>query len=161
MGGVATVAGRGRKPKPTARKRAAGNPGKRALNNEEPDFGLVTNVDAPEWITGPAHDMWSRVVPLLLGQQVLQMTDLHNVEAFCVAYGTWREAAENVKKHGTVVAGATGGPVKNPALTALNEAARQMVTFGSLLGLDPASRQRLMGGGKKKADNPFGALING
>lgn len=161
MGGLATVAGRGRKPKPTARKRAAGNPGKRALNNDEPDFGLVTNVDAPEWITGPAHDMWTRVVPLLLQQQVLQMTDLHNVEAFCVAYGTWRAAALDVKTNGTVVAGATGGPVKNPALTALNEAARQMVTFGSLLGLDPASRQRLVGGGKKKTENPFGKLING
>ncbi|MCW0136121.1 P27 family phage terminase small subunit [Escherichia coli] len=36
------------------------------------------------------------------------------------------------------------GQRKTPALTAANEAARQMVTFGSLLGLDPASRQRLI-----------------
>lgn len=161
MGGVATVAGRGRKPKPTARKRAAGNPGKRALNDNEPDFGLVTDVSPPEWITGPASDMWQRVVPLLLKQQVLQMTDLHNVEVFCAAYGVWRAAKDNVAKNGIVVEGASGGPVKNPALTAMNEAARQMVTFGSMLGLDPASRQRLVGGGKNKGDNPFGALLNG
>lgn len=161
MGGIATVPGRGRKAKPTARKRAAGNPGKRALNNEEPDFGLVTNVETPEWITGAGRDMWERVVPLLLQQKVLQITDLHNVEVFCTAYGTWRAAAADVAKNGPVVPGATGGPIKNPALTALNEAAKQMVTFGSMLGLDPASRQRLVGGGNKKSDNPWGKLIHG
>jgi P27 family predicted phage terminase small subunit len=156
------VAGRsGRKPKPTQRKIAAGNPGKRALNKEEPDFGAVTNVDSPEWITGYARDMWERVVPLLCKQQVLQMTDLHNVEVFCGAYGNWRMASEEVAKHGIVVSGAQGGPVKNPALTAVNEAARQMATYGALLGLDPSSRARLVGGGKKKPDNEFAALLNG
>lgn len=161
MGGVATVPGRGRKPKPTARKKAAGNPGRRALNENEPDFGLVTDIDPPEWISGAARDMWERVAPPLLKQKVLQVTDLHNLEAFCMAYGNWRAAAANVTANGTVVAGATGGPIKNPALTALNEASKQMVTFGSMLGLDPASRQRLTGAGAKKPNNPFGKLING
>jgi P27 family predicted phage terminase small subunit len=161
MGGIATVAGRGRKPKPTARKKAAGNPGKRALNNDEPDFGLVTNIDAPEWITEEARDMWQRVAPLLLKQKVLQATDLHNVEVFCTAYGNWRAAKNHVAKFGLVLEGASGGPVKNPALTVINEAAKQMVTFGSMLGLDPASRQRLTGAGNDKPDNPFGDLLNG
>ncbi|SFM63881.1 phage terminase small subunit P27 family [Rugamonas rubra] len=161
MGGIATIAGRGRKPKPTARKKAAGNPGKRAINNDEPDFGLVTNIDPPEWIVGEARDMWMRVAPPLLMQKVLQVTDLHNVEAFCMAYGNWRASAAHIAENGIVVEGATGGPIKNPALTALAEAAKQMVTFGAMLGLDPASRQRLVGGGNKKKDNPFGKLING
>jgi len=161
MGGIATVPGRGRKAKPTATKRAAGNPGKRALNKNEPDFGLVTNVDPPEWITGAGREMWERVVPLLLQQKVLQITDLHNVEVFCTAYGTWRASAEDVAKNGPVVMGAMGGPIKNPALTALNEAAKQMASFGAMLGLDPASRQRLSGGGNKKPDNPWGKLIHG
>ena len=156
------IAGRsGRKPKPTQRKIAAGNPGKRALNKEEPDFGGVTNVDPPEWIIGHARDMWERVVPLLCTQKVLQMTDLHNVEIFCNAYGNWRSAQEDVARNGIVVAGSQGGPVKNPALTAINEAARQMATFGAMLGLDPSSRVRLTGGGNKKPENPFGALLNG
>jgi P27 family predicted phage terminase small subunit len=161
MGGIATVAGRGRKPKPTARKKAAGNPGKRALNKAEPDFGLVTNIDPPAWITEAARDMWGRVAPLLLRQKVLQVTDLHNVEAFCTAYGNWRAAKEHVAKHGLVLEGASGGPVKNPALTVQNEAAKQMVTFGSMLGLDPASRQRLTGAGGGKPENPFGELLDG
>jgi P27 family predicted phage terminase small subunit len=156
------VAGRsGRKPKPTQRKIAAGNPGKRALNKAEPDFGGVTNIAPPEWIIGHARDMWERVVPLLCKQKVLQMTDLHNVEVFCNAYANFRAASEDVARNGLVVAGAQGGPVKNPAATVFNEASRQMATFGALLGLDPSSRSRLMGGGGKKPDNPFAGLLNG
>lgn len=47
---MAGTAGRsGRRPKPTARKELAGNPGKRALNKEEPVFTPIKGVAAPEW----------------------------------------------------------------------------------------------------------------
>ncbi|MDH0745282.1 phage terminase small subunit P27 family [Pseudomonas sp. GD03842] len=160
MGGTATVAGRGRKPKPTAKKALAGNPGKRALNTSEPNFSTVQNVDPPEWLSERAATMWKMIVPELLREKVVALTDLHNVEAFCVAYDNWRMAQESVAKHGIVVAGATGGPVKNPALTAANETMRQMVTFGSMLGLDPASRTRLIGGNKEKETNEFAKLLS-
>ena len=159
MGGTATVAGRGRKPKPTAKKLLAGNPGKRALNKAEPEFSKITNVDPPEWLSDRACQMWRMVVPELLRENVVAITDLHNVEAFCVAYDNWRLAQESVQKHGIVVAGAQGGPIKNPALTAANETMRQIVTFGSMLGLDPASRTRLIGGNKEKETNEFAQLL--
>ncbi|BBP99098.1 terminase [Burkholderia sp. SFA1] len=157
---MAGVPGRsGRRAKPTAKKELAGNPGKRALNKDEPDFGLVENIDAPEWIVAEARDMWERVVPLLCSQKILQMTDLHIVELFCSAYGNWRVAQADLVRNGPVVSGAQGGPTKNPAATVAKESASQIATFGAMLGLDPSSRQRLMGGGKKKTDNPFGALL--
>jgi P27 family predicted phage terminase small subunit len=154
------VAGRsGRKAKPTAKKELAGNPGKRQLNKQEPDFGLVTNVDPPEYLGPDAAEMWSRVAPLLCQQNVLQFTDLHNLEVFCSAYGNWREAQAELTKNGPVVSGAQGGPVKNPAATVVKEAAGQMATFGAMLGLDPSSRQRLMAPKKKGQGNPFAALL--
>ena len=159
MGGTATVAGRGRKPKPTAKKLLAGNPGKRALNKAEPEFSKITNVDPPEWLSDRAAQMWRMVVPELLRENVVAITDLHNVEAFCVAYDNWRMAQESVTQHGIVVTGAQGGPIKNPALTAANETMRQIVTFGSMLGLDPASRTRLIGGNKEKETNEFAQLL--
>lgn len=158
---MAGVAGRsGRRPKPTAQKALAGNPGKRALNKNEPDFGLVTDIDPPDWLGEHATRVWQMVVPQLLRAKVLALTDLHNVEAFCTAYDNWRLAQESIREHGIVVAGASGGPVKNPALTAANEAMRQMVTFGSMLGLDPASRARIIGGNKQKSTNEFAALLS-
>ena len=159
MGGTATVAGRGRKPKPTAKKALAGNPGKRALNKAEPAFSKITNVDPPEWLSDRASQMWKMIVPELLRENVVAITDLHNVEAFCVAYDNWRMAQESVQAHGIAVTGATGGPMKNPALTAANETMRQMVTFGAMLGLDPANRTRLIGGNKEKETNEFEELL--
>lgn len=47
---MAGTAGRsGRRPKPTARKELAGNPGKRALNKEEPVFTPINGVSPPDW----------------------------------------------------------------------------------------------------------------
>jgi P27 family predicted phage terminase small subunit len=160
MGGTATVAGRGRKPKPTAKKKLAGNPGKRALNNAEPEFSKITDIDPPDWMSDRAATMWKMILPELLRENVIALTDLHNVEAFCAAYDNWRMAQESIQAHGTVVTGATGGPMKNPALAAANETMRQMVTFGSLLGLDPSSRTRLIGGNKEKATNEFAQLLS-
>lgn len=158
---VIIASGRGRKPKPTAQKKLAGNPGKRALNTAEPKFSDAVNIDAPSWFGQRAVTMWETLVPELLREKVLCITDMHNVEAFCVAYDKWRQAEESVQNLGIIVEGAMGGPMKNPALTAANEAMRQMTTFGSLLGLDPSSRSRIIGGGKGQTDNPFASLLSG
>jgi P27 family predicted phage terminase small subunit len=158
---MAGVKGRsGRTPKPTAQKALAGNPGKRALNLAEPQFSKFTDIDPPEWLSDRAATMWKMVVPELLRENVVAITDLHNVEAFCTAYDKWRMAEESVQQFGIVVQSSQGSPMKNPALTAANESMRQMVTFGSMLGLDPASRTRLIGGNKGTQTNEFAKLLS-
>lgn len=159
MKGAKRAPGGGRKRKPTAVKALAGNPGKRALNKAEPDFGRLADVDCPIWLEGEAAAMWKTVVPHLCAQGVLAPTDLHNVEAFCSAYGRWRQAEAEVKAVGLTVTSAMGSPMKNPAVTVINEALRQLAMFGALLGLDPSSRSRLMGGKKIGDANPFAALL--
>lgn len=160
MGGIATVAGRGRKPKPTKLKELNGNAGKRGLNKNEPKFKQVTNIEPPEWLEPLAVEMWQRVVPELLANDLLTFGDMHNVEAFCMAYAMWREAQEHIKLHGVVLTNPESGAVlKNPAVTVVNETARQLVQFGSLLGLDPSSRSRLTGSAQKETiANPFADL---
>lgn len=155
MTGKAVVAGRGRKPKPTARKVAAGNPGKRKLNDREPTFTEIQSVDAPEWLSPDATTMWGLVTTELIREGVLNVTDLHNVEAFCSSYSNWRKAQQEIDRLGITVVSPTGTLQKNPAVTVANECLRQIVTFGSLLGLDPSSRSRLMGAAKKPVGNQF------
>lgn len=158
MGGVAMVPGRGRKLKPTKQKQLAGNPGKRALNNNEPEFTKLTKVDAPAWMPELAIGMWETIVPDLLANDVLTVPDLHNVESFCMAYCRWREAEQDITDNGITIH-TEKTVIKNPAVTVVNEAKRQMVQFGSLLGLDPSSRQRLMGPkGEQGSGNPFADL---
>jgi P27 family predicted phage terminase small subunit len=159
MTGKSTVPGRGRKPKPTAKKALAGNPGKRALNKDEPSFTPVKRAEPPEWFDDVSRQMWETVMKELCSSGVLCVTDLHNVVLFCSAFRNWHAAQQEVMEHGITVP-SDSGPKKNPALTAANEAMRQIVTFGSLLGLDPSSRQRLIGPSSKKSDNPFLKMIN-
>lgn len=162
MSGIASVPGRGRKAKPQEVKKTNGNPGKRPLNKNAPEFTQVVNIDVPDYMAELeyASVIWQSIVPELLKNKILCITDMHNVEAFCLAYQNWRDAQKEVAKNGVVVAGSQGGPVKNPALTAMNEASRQMATFGSLLGLDPSSRARLIGGGKKDKGNSFSGVLD-
>lgn len=159
MGGIATVGGRGRKPKPTKLRELNGNAGKRPLNTNEPKFSEIVNIEPPKWLPDLAVEMWHRVVPELLANKILTLVDIHNVEAFCLAYARWREAESHVNDNGVVMNTPMGGMVKNPALTVVNEAKKQMIQFGSLLGLDPSSRSRLTGSvGKETVANPFADL---
>lgn len=160
---MAAVSGRsGRRPKPTAKKELAGNPGKRALNKSEPDFGLVMTVNCPDWMGEFGRELWETVCPLLCRERVLEATDVQNLEIYCNAYDLFRCAQVEIKAHGLTVPGATGGVVKNPAATVLKESVGTMASYGGMLGLDPSSRQRLTGGGKKNdGGNPFAGLLNG
>lgn len=164
---MAGTAGRsGRRPKPTARKELAGNPGKRALNKEEPVFTPIKGVALPDWFSEDdglpmAAVMWELTTKELCGQGLLCVTDLAVLERWCVAYEFWRRAVKNIAREGLTITGAMGGKIKNPELTAKKEQESEMSSTGSMLGLDPSSRQRLIGlAGQKKISNPFLKMIN-
>lgn len=75
-----------------------------------------------------------------------------------MAYCRWREAEQDITRVGITIE-TEKTVIKNPSVTVVNEAKRQMVQFGSLLGLDPSSRQRLMGPKKNEGGgNPFADL---
>ncbi|MBF8694913.1 phage terminase small subunit P27 family [Pseudomonas fulva] len=154
---------RGRPPKPVELKLLQGNAGKRKLPNQgDAPEALVTVPQPPDYFGGEAREVWARAAPWLVEVKVLTDTDLHNLEAFCMAYQRWREAQEDVTRNGIIVR-AGKKKVKNPACTVINETSRQMVTFGAALGLDPSSRARVTGGagGKPNEDDPFEGLLRG
>ncbi|CDG20578.1 Sb1 [Xenorhabdus poinarii G6] len=163
---MAGTAGKsGRRPKPTARKELAGNPGKRKLNRDEPSFTPLTGVSPPDWFVDSGMSlavvMWELTSNELCSQGLLCVTDLAVLERWCVAYQFWRQLVIDIKRDGTRLTGATGGPVKNPDLTAKKEQESEMDRTGAMLGLDPSSRQRLIGAaGQAKTDNPFMRMIS-
>lgn len=159
MGGKSTLPGRGRKPKPAEQKRLAGNPGHREINDAAPSCEPIHNVEPPEWMGDLARGIWLTITPHLCEQKVLTVTDIHNLEAFCTAYSRWRIAEKEIVQRGITTMDINGNWKKNPACTVANEAMRQLAMFGSLLGLDPASRQRLIAPSQVKG-NPFLDLLN-
>ena len=153
---------RGRKPKPSHLKAVQGNPGKRAVNQDEPQAESLTQTpEPPEWLSDLGQAAWLKLAPWLVGSKILTASDLHNLEAFCAAYSRWRLSEIDIAKNGLTVETPMGGIAKNPACTVANESLKQMSVFGSALGLDPSSRARLAVPGAKDAANPFAELLKG
>ncbi len=132
----------GRKPKPTALKELAGNPGKRPLNRYEPQ-PRVKLPPCPAHLTKSARAEWRRMGKELLALGVLTTVDRAALAAYCVAYARWAEAEKQVEKLGTIVKTANGNLIQNPYLAVANRAMEQMTRLASEFGMTPSSRSRV------------------
>ena len=115
---MAGTAGRsGRRPKPTARKALAGNPGKRALNKDEPVFTPIKGVEPPEWFAEEnlplATIMWQLTTKELCGQGLLCVTDLAVLERWYPRW-CWRRPGLITRRVTRTLSGVM--PLRIPAL---------------------------------------------
>lgn len=133
---------RGRRPKPTALKRAAGNPGKRKLNDAEPEppEGLP---EAPPHLSAHAAEEWDRVAGTLHEMGVLTVVDRAGLAAYCQAYGRWVEAEEKLKETPALVKTPSGYVQQSPWLTVANKQLELMGRYMTEFGMTPASRSRV------------------
>lgn len=148
--------GAGRKPKPTAIKKMLGNPGKRALNENEPQ-PIPGIPKCPMWLTGIARQEWDEIAPQLDAMGVLYMTDGKALSAYCVCYARWRQAERIVEKLGLQVEEQVlarikpGGDLvvvgtrlkRNPATIIAREMMQQMRAFLGEFGMTPSARTRI------------------
>ena len=75
----------GRKPKPTALRLLAGNPGKRPVNAQEPDTGAA-DLTPPAELTVAARKHWRRLAPMLALSGVLKQSDRDVLALYCEGY---------------------------------------------------------------------------
>lgn len=145
----------GRKPKPSALKALA------SASVSDPKlnaFDLIQSARAPQWLSDDGKKMWRTVVPTLCENKVLAVTDLHNVEVFCMAYSHWREAERDIAERGISLTDVNGRIYKNPACTVVHESLRQLSSFGASLGLEPAARERLFKSSDDDKHDPWDDL---
>lgn len=133
---------RGRKPVPTLMKLIAGNPGKRALNKDEPKPMATAPVCPPE-LSPAAQQEWKRLVGELAGLNMLTNLDRVALATYCEAYAIWIEAISAVRKYGAMVKSPSGYPIQSPYLAIANKQAEIMMRVASEFGLTPASRSRI------------------
>ena len=155
--------GAGRKPKPTATKIAEGNPGGRALNLNEPKYEALDYMDAPQVIqfSRYAVEKWNYLIKQLILNEVLTKADLHNLEQMCYWLGIWHKAAKDIKEQGITIPGQRGGWVQNPSVGAAAKASSLVNQYSSVLGLDPTSRQRVMGPKAESKDDKYTSILAG
>lgn len=165
---------KGRKPTPTHLKVLRGNPGKRAINRNEPRPDSKAP-GMPTWFSNEARAEWRRVVPELERLGLSAKVDRAALAAYCESWATFVAAEQLIHKHGLVIMriseiNATdidGNPIeihvtpaKNPAVIIARDAAAAVRGFCAEFGLTPSARTRLQMPEPEDADDGFGALLS-
>ena len=140
----------GPNPKPTALKRIQGNPGKRKLNEYEPNY--VGTPGCPAWLNEAAKTEWNRIVTDLEALNMLRSVDSSALAAYCQSYSRWSAAEQIIDKEGQTVkepivsnAGKVVGHKirRHPAVGIAKDALASMLRASALFGFDPSSRSRI------------------
>lgn len=112
----------------------------------------------PDYLGRVAKACWRKIVPYLESTSRVERIDASLVEQYCTEYELYRVAYQDVGKHGIqraiyrTLQDNTGAKIgkdfvgyrKNPAVTTMNDALKQLKSIGSQLGLSPKARQELM-----------------
>lgn len=112
----------------------------------------------PKYLGVLAKECWRKIVPFLESTQRVQRIDAGLVEQYCSQYEIYRMAYEDVLANGiqtkifTSVQNSAGEVIgkdftgfrKNPAVSVMNDANKQLNSVGIQLGLTPKGRQGLM-----------------
>ncbi len=149
---------RGRKPKPTARQIAEGDPRKRGKRKLDEALDLEPKAarglpDCPRHLKGRARAAWNFWREELEAMKLDSRPDAMMLQAACIAYADAMEAHLQIERLGAVVEEPiqlkeTGEIVgfklkKNPWVEVKNRALMLMGRFCTEFGLSPVSRTRL------------------
>jgi P27 family predicted phage terminase small subunit len=156
----------GRKPKPTALKELQGNPGKRALNKNEPTFEKYEldargTIKPPTYLDSLAKREWKRIAPILHKVGLLTKADEAALAAYCANFSRWVQAEKKVREHGMTYESDKGNVIQRPEVGIANTAMKLMVTFCKEFGLTPSSRTALSMEQAEKRESPFASFIKG
>ena len=135
--------GSGRKPHATADKKLHGNPGKRKLNDNEPQGKLLEKMPPPPAYLGKhAVDAWNRNGPVLIEMMLLTDADIELFATFCQAIHVMIVSSEDINENGMTIIGARGR-TRNPAIASFTGAVNAIRALSSEFGMTPSSRSRL------------------
>jgi P27 family predicted phage terminase small subunit len=149
---------RGPKPKPTKLKILNGNPGRRPLNDREPQPGGMPV--CPEWLDTYAKTVWRRLAPKL-AKMGLSFVDREAFACYCQSCSDLKTARAMLAKEGITVETKLGAVMEHPAVRTANKAMMQIRAFGSEFGLTPSSRSRLSIDAEQSSDDPMEAILRG
>ncbi len=146
----------GRKPTPTTMKVMRGNPGKRALNDEEPIPENDLGAEPPDHFNEKQGRVWREVIAEAPAG-MLKTLDKALLEAYCINVVLLEEMNNKIQTAGTIARGALGNPVVSPYVRIMSTATQMVIKCASELGFTPSSRSRIRVP-KKGDENPFGAF---
>lgn len=133
---------KGRKRKPTRIRKLQGNPSKRKLNTDEPEYDVAVP-DAPPNLTAEALVEWTRITKLLSDQKVISKADMAIVGLYCQAYSLWDRYSQQLQDEDHLLVTPKGYKYANPLIGMMNTQAERVAKYAAELGITPASRSRV------------------
>lgn len=146
-------------PKPTALKRLAGNPGKRALNHSEPQPERVIPA-MPRGLPRRARQFWKEHADKLDALGLLTELDGPAFAMMAIHYDMAQQALQIIKRDGLQAVDENGATRKHPLLQVLRENSAAFLRYAVQFGLTPSARSRLNIGAPTEEDD-YEAFLNG
>jgi P27 family predicted phage terminase small subunit len=156
-------------PTPNHLKLLRGNPGKRPIKSQ-PEVDISPEIPAPpEFLTPAAKDEWWRLASELHRLRLLTQLDVGVFAVYCQSYSNWVEAERELAKAaaadpetgGLLVEGSHHQVIANPLLRVARNAADNMMTCGTQLGLTPLARSRISIPHPPSGSGKFTGLLGG
>ena len=136
--------------------RAPGGGRKSSTNLASVGDSSLSSVRPPkDLINEKAKEMWKSQSAIMIEKGTLSREDLPVLLAYCNSFAHLLIIEEKIVGSSEVIGTGyftetpTGGLKKHPALNVRNDMIAQVRSLGSLLGLDPMSRLRMLGSGKE------------
>ena len=134
---------RGPAPTPTNLRVLRGNPGKRALNQNEPKPD-ADRPACPRWLAPEAKAEWRRVLPQLEATGILTIVDRASLATYCQAWARYVEAERMLSQYGAVLKAEHSDYVQvSPYQTISRQSSQIVKAFATEFGLTPGSRSRI------------------
>ncbi len=144
----------GRPPKPTALKLLEGNPGKRAINHDEPKLPSAESTP-PKGLAGRARAVWKELASDMTTAGILKNGDGHTLRVFCEVVADTEKFTALCRKVGPENA------VKLGYVKRLDMLRKQLREYSGILGLNPSSRSAIKVTPPDKKDDPTADFIFG
>lgn len=132
---------KGRKPAPPELKIARGERPDR-LNADAPTAPRGAP-EKPTILDGYSAEEWDRITGELGELGVLARTDRAAITLYCLTYGRYRDALDEVESYGLTSTTASGGTKTSAHVGVLERAEATMIKLLSEFGLTPTARNRV------------------
>lgn len=117
----------------------------------------LTRINPPsELIDEVAVRLWKTQSKILIQRGTFELEDAPLLIAYCNSFAYMLQAEAQIAARGMVEETADGGIKKSPFVNVRNDCIAHLTRTGSLLGLDPLTRIRMLGGGSDSGGNDEG-----
>ncbi len=134
---------RGPKPKPTRLKVLRGNPGRRKLNDREPQIE-PSIPDPPDWLKGRVRAKWDEVCERLGGLGILTRVDADVLTLYCRTWVRWQQAEEGIDEEGILTTTPSGIVRPSALVTISNNTLHQLRSLQAELGMTRSRVQTVL-----------------